>query len=170
MSSFVDTNSLKTIASSFILSRLDYCNALFININDYQIDRLQKLQNFAAKSILKKSFRDHATPCLKSLHWLPIKFRIKYKIAVLAYKCLNNLAPEYLSSLVQLYSPSRTLRSSNSLLLTHRVCKYKTLGDRSFSVTAPIVWNELPLDLRRWSSLEIFKRDLKTYLFSICYD
>ena len=165
MSSFVDTNSLKTLASSFVLSRLDYCNSLFTNMNKCQIEKLQKLQNFAAKTIMKKSFRDSATPCLMSLHWLPVKFRIKYKIAVLAYKCLNNLAPSYLSSLVELYSPIRTLRSSNSVLLKHKVGKFKTLGDRSFSVSAPIIWNELPLALRQSSSLELFKRNLKTYLF-----
>ena len=62
MSSFVDEDSLKTLASSFILSRLDYCNSLFKKINAEQIQKLQKLQNFAAKIILKKSIRDHISP------------------------------------------------------------------------------------------------------------
>ena len=117
MSSFVDENSLKTLASSFILSRLDYCNALFKNTNKDQLYKLQKLQNFAAKTILKKSIRYHVTPCLIHLHWLPIQYRIDYKIAVIVYKCLNNLSPQYMSSLVNSYSPARNLRSSNAHLI-----------------------------------------------------
>ena len=104
-----------------------------------------------------------------TLHWLPVKYRIDFKIAVLVYKCLNNLAPTYLSNLIELYSPQRTLRSSNSLLLSTNVGKFKTLGDKSFSVSAPTVWNALPLGIRRSPTLDIFKRDLKTHYFSICY-
>ena len=166
MSSFVDQNSLKTLASSFISSRLDYCNSLFMNMNK---DLMQKLQNFAAKIILKKSYRDHVTPCLIELHWLPIKYRIDYKIAILTYKCINNLAPDYLCKLVELYIPQRNLRSSNLYLLVSKVGQFVRLGDRSFSVYAPCVWNSLPLELRRSPSLEIFKRNLKTYLFQLCY-
>ena len=70
MSKFVSESSLKTLASSFILSRLDYCNALFKNMNNYQFDKLQKLQNFAAKVVTGKSLYDHVTPCLIDLHWL----------------------------------------------------------------------------------------------------
>ena len=169
MSTYVDQNSLKTLAVSFILSRLDYCNSLFKNSNKDLINKLQKLQNFTAKVILKKSVRDHVTPCLIQLHWLPIKFRIDFKIAVLVYKCLNNLAPSYLCNLIELYSPIRNLRSSNSLLLVNNVGKFKTLGDRSFSVSAPTVWNALPLVIRRSSTLDIFKSHLKTHYFRICY-
>ena len=74
MSTYVDENSLRTLAASFILSRLDYCNSLFKNVNI--LYKLQKLQNFAAKVILKKSVCDHVTPCLINLHWLPVKYRI----------------------------------------------------------------------------------------------
>ena len=169
MSTYVDENSLKTLAASFILSRFDYCNSLFKNINKDLLNKLQKLQNFAAKVILKKSIRDHVTPCLITLHWLPVQYRIDFKIAVLVYKCLNNLAPSYLSNLIELYSPQRTLRSSNSLLLSTNVGKFKTLGDRAFSVSAPTVWNALPLGIKRSPTLDIFKRDLKTHYFSMYY-
>ena len=168
-SKYLNQSSLKTLASSFINSRLDYCNALYFNISNYQIGKLQKLQNFAAKTILNKSLREHVTPCLITLHWLPVRFRIKYKIAILVYKCLNNLAPEYLSDIIKPYTPSRSLRSSNANLLTPQSTHYKTLGDRSFSVAAPTVWNDLPLSLRQSESLNIFKQNLKTHLFSICF-
>ena len=169
MSAFVNEDSLKTLASSFILSRLDYCNSLFKNINKDLIQKLQKLQNFAAKIIFKKSVRDHVTPCLIHLHWLPISYRIDFKSAVLVYKCLNGLAPPYLSAMIEPYSPPRTLRSSNSLLVTSRVAKFKTLGDRAFSVSAPTVWNILPLYIRNSETVDIFKRNLKTHFFTLCY-
>ena len=169
MSAFVDEGSLKTLASSFILSRLDYCNSLFKNINKEQISKLQKLQNFAAKVILRKSIRDHVTPCLIHLHWLPVQYRIDFKLAVLVFKCLNGLAPVYLSNLIEKYIPPRTLRSSNLNLVTSKVGVYKKLGDRAFSVSAPAVWNALPLELRRTSTLELFKRNLKTHFFSLCF-
>lgn len=72
MSSFVDQSSLKTLASSFVLSRLDYCNSLFQILPKFQIDKLQKLQNHAARVVLGKSIREHITPFLMELHWLPV--------------------------------------------------------------------------------------------------
>ena len=137
MSKFVSESSLKTLASSFILSRLDYCNALFKNMNNYQFDKLQKLQNFAAKVVTGKSLYDHVTPCLIDLHWLPVRFRVDFKIAVLTFKCLNGLAPQYLSSLIESYVPSRSLRSGSQNLLKTKVTKFKTLGDKCFAFTAP---------------------------------
>ena len=169
MSEFVNESSLKTLASSFILSRLDYCNALFKGINNNQLYKLQKLQNFAAKVILKKSIYEHVTPCLIHLHWLPIKYRIDFKIAVLAFKCLNGLAPKYLSDLVEPYTPTRNLRSASGNYITTKTAKFKSLGDRSFEVTAPSVWNSLPLEIRQSNSLEMFKRLLKTHYFNISF-
>ena len=165
MSKFVNESSLKTLATSFVLSRLDYCNALFKNMNNYQFDKLQKLQNFAAKVVLGKSLYDHVTPCLIELHWLPVKFRVDYKIAVLTFKCLNGLAPPYLSCLIELYIPSRSLRSASQNLLKTKVTKFKSLGDKCFSFTAPCVWNQLPFELRAEKSFEIFKKKLKTHYF-----
>ena len=166
VSKLVSENCLKTLAVSFILSKLDYCNALFKNIQGYQIEKLQKLQNFAAKVVLGKSRFDHVTPCLIDLHWLPIGYRIDFKIAVTVFKCLNNLAPPYLSELIEIYTPSRSLRSSSLNLLTSKKTHYKTIGDKSFEYTAPLVWNKLPLYLRNEKSIDIFKNKLKTFYFN----
>ena len=169
MSKFVSESSLKTLATSFVLSRLDYCNALFKNMNNYQFDKLQRLQNFAAKVVLGKSLYDHVTPCLIELHWLPVKFRVDYKIAVLTFKCLNGLAPQYLSDLIHVYVPSRSLRSASQNLLETKLTKFKTLGDRSFSFTAPCIWNSLPFELRSEKSIDTFKKKLKTHYFKEAY-
>ena len=114
---------------------------------------------------MNKSLYDHVTPCLIDLHWLPVKFRVDFKIAVLTFKCLNGLAPKYLSELIELYVPQRQLRSSSLNLLKSKVTKFKTLGDRSFSFSAPQVWNTLPPSLRNETSLDVFKKNLKTHYF-----
>ena len=113
ISKFVSESCLKTLAASFILSRIDYCNALYKNLNKYQIDKIEKLQNFAAKVVLSKSIYERVTPCLLELHWLPVSFRIDYIKAVLTFKCLNGLAPKYLSNLIEEHKPMRNLRSSS---------------------------------------------------------
>ena len=165
ISKFVSESCLKTLAASFILSRLDYCNALYINLPQYQIKKLQKLQNFAAKVVLNKSIFEHVTPCLIELHWLPVAFRIKYKIAVLSFKCVNGLAPKYLADLIIEYQPTRNLRSSSQRLLKCKNVNYVKLGERCFAFAAPKVWNSLPLFLRNELSIEFFKKKLKTYYF-----
>ena len=142
----------------------------FINLPKKDIYQLQKLQNYAARTILKRPTREHATPLLKELHWLPIHARIDYKVAILVFKCLNGLAPNYLSSMISFYSPSRTLRSSNAFLLTPSTLNYKRLGDRAFSVYAPRLWNKLPINLRTLKNLNTFKTKLKTYLFKNNFD
>ncbi len=109
---------------------------------------------------------DHITPILLSLHWLPIKYRISYKILLLAYKALNGLAPAYLTSLLSRYNPSRSLRSQNSgLLVVPRIAK-STKGGRAFSYLAPKLWNSLPDNVRGSDTLSLFKSRLKTHLFS----
>ena len=169
ISKFVSNSCLKTLAASFILSRLDYCNALYKNLNKYQIDQLQKLQNFAAKVVMSKSLYDHVTPCLIELHWLPVSFRIDFKIAVLSFKCLHDLAPTYLSDLIEEYHPSRNLRSSTQKLLKKKVVKFEKLGKKSFAYSAPQVWNSLPFYLRNETSLEVFKKNLTTFYFKMAY-
>ena len=88
------------------------------------------------------------SPILQQLHWLPVKFRIDFKILMLTYKALNNQAPDYISELLTLYKPSRALRSSCQMLLVVPKTKTKLYGDRSFAASAPILWNALPVDIK----------------------
>ena len=169
LSYFLDLTALKKIASSFILSRIDYCNSLYSNLPSSKIQRIQHLQNYAARILLKKSRYERATPLLFELHWLPVKLRIDYKIATLIFKCLHNLAPIYLQNIIEPYQPSRNLRSSSHNLLVQKRYHYKTVGERSFSFYGPQLWNSLPSHLRSIENFTTFKRELKTYFFEMYY-
>ena len=132
------------------------------------LSNLQVAQNNAARLVLKKRKRDHASPLLRKLHWLPIDKRIQYKMATLCFRCLNGSAPTYLSDLLELYVPSRQLRSSSDKTkLKVYTPKFKTFGERSFVYLAPKVWNSLPRNLRESQNVSVFKKNLKTHLFSL---
>ncbi|KAL0154148.1 hypothetical protein M9458_050607 [Cirrhinus mrigala] len=154
------------LVHAFMTSRLDYCNALLGGCSASSINKLQIVQNAAARVLTRSRKYDHITPILKSLHWLPIGFCISYKILLLIYKALNGLAPAYLTSLLPRYNPSRSLRSQNSgLLVVPRIAK-STKGGRAFSHLAPKLWNSLPDNVRGSDTLSLFKSRLKTHLFS----
>ena len=164
---FLDVNSTKALVQALVISRLDYCNSLYANLPQRLINKLQKAQNSAARLIYKKKRRCRITPVLKTLHWLPITFRVKYKILMLTYKALNNLAPQYMKSLVVPFQPKRLLRSNQNNYLTLENCMYKKRkhGGRSFQTVAPLLWNLLPLNIRKAETLQKFKSMLKTHLF-----
>ena len=147
------------------IQRLDFCNALYSGISKGAIHRLQLVQNAAARLITGTRRSEHITPALAALHWLPVIYRIDFKILLLTFKALNGLAPQYLSELVQPYVPVRQLRSSNLALLEVPNSNMVTKGDRAFAVRAPTLWNCLPVELRLSGSIAIFKSNLKTYFY-----
>ena len=158
----------EVLVHAFITSRLDYCNGLLYGLPDCLLNKLQRVQNACARLIFREQKFCHVTPLIYELHWLPIKYRIEFKILLITFKILNLLAPTYLSSLISLRLPSKyNLRnSSDNLLLSYPRFKSKaTLGDRSFTCAAPKLWNALPFDIRSASTVNIFKAKLKTHLF-----
>ena len=111
----------------------------------------------------------HLSHFLNLLHWLPLKQRIIFKLLLFVYKILNNQAPKYLDTCLNLYTPTRSLRSSSDpLRLTYS--DTRTLAsDRTFTVSASKYWNDLPLTVRQSLSVSAFRKALKTHLFSSLY-
>ena len=101
------------LVCSFVLSRLDYCTSLLIDINCYQMYGLQKVQNHAADVVFRKDRYEHVRPLLKALHWLPVKERIIFKIAAFVFRFFDGTLPLYLSPCLSECTPSRTLRSTS---------------------------------------------------------
>ncbi|XP_075329020.1 uncharacterized protein LOC142388045 [Odontesthes bonariensis] len=154
---------------AFVTSRLDYCNSLLLSCPTYSLKSLQLIQNAAARVLMRTNRRDHISPALASLHWLPVKFRIEFKILLLTYKALNDRAPSYLKDLIVRYFPNRALRSQTAgLLEVPRVSKSR-MGGRAFSYQAPLLWNKLPVNVREADTLSTFKTRLKTFLFDKAY-
>ena len=165
--SYLTEEQLKSVTHAYVMSRLDYNNALLVGSPDTLINKLQIIQNAAARLITGTKKCTSITPILFSLHWLPVRQRIAFKVMLMTFKSLNNLGPEYLQELLILYHPTRTLRSSSSpLLLDVPRTRLKTFGDRSFSVFVPNVWNKLPENIRICQTTSSFKTALKTFLFS----
>ena len=162
---YLTTEATLTIVHAFITSKLDLYNSILYGCPASLLDKLQKVQNAAARLILGGNKFDHATPLLNKLNWLPIPRRIEYKIILLTFKSLHGLAPGYLSDLLKIYNPPRQLRSKNKMLLEVPKTVLKTYGDKAFAYAAPTLWNSLPEELRTTSSIELFKRHLKTHLF-----
>ncbi|XP_076844395.1 uncharacterized protein LOC143489331 [Brachyhypopomus gauderio] len=151
------------LVHSFVSSRLDYCNALLSGCSNRNLNKLQIVQNAAARVLTRTRKFQHISPVLSALHWLPVKFRIDFKILLLTYKALHGLAPEYLQELISYYEPPRPLRSQGAgLLLVPKINKV-TVGGRAFSCKAPQLWNNLPKCVRDSDTVTIFKSRLKTH-------
>ena len=167
---YLSTDAAKSLVHSFVSSKLDYCNSLLYGLPKYQLDKLQRVLNCAARVVAKIGRRDHITSTLISLHWLPISKRIEYKILLLTFKALHGLAPEYIACLLHVYAPSRNLRSVNSSTLVVPSARLKYYGDRAFVHCAPLLWNQMPFKMRAETDINSFKRLLKTYLFKRAYE
>ena len=163
---FLTVQSTKTPVHAFISSHLDYCNALLFGLPKYQLDRLQKVQNAVARVIFQIPKFDHITLALIDLHWLPVTFRAQFKWLLFVYKSLHNQSPPCIKDLLSLKPATNyALRSSAQSLLFVPKANCSSLGDKVFAHAAPVFWNSLPLTIRTSSSLAIFKKQLKTFLF-----
>ena len=98
-------HATELLVHALVISRLDYGNSLLYGLPDLLLDKLQRAQNAAARVVVKASRYDRVTPILETLHWLPVRYRIQYKIILTTYKASHLLAPSYLSDLLEFYQP-----------------------------------------------------------------
>ena len=165
---FLDRPTTERLIHAFISSRLDYCNSLLYGLPETEISKLQRVQNSAARLLVGAGKYDSVNGILRTLHWLPVRKRILFKILLLVYKSLNGLAPTYITKLISRYIPTRTLRSGSLCLLNiPQVTTSHRYGDRSFTIAGPREWNKLPIHVKTAPSVGSFKTRLKTYLFNI---
>ena len=122
-----------TLVNSTVIPKIDYCNALLAECPKYLIKKLQRLQNAAARLVKRVKKRQHITPTLKQLHWLPVVYRIKFKVALVTYKSLNGFAPPYVTNLLSRLCSTRRDR----LKLT--VPQFNNL-EQSSSQRRPLCW------------------------------
>jgi len=162
----LDNDATAKLVHAFVTSVLDSCNSLVYGLPDSYINRLQRVQNIAARLITRVPRCNHITDTLRTLHWLPVRQRTMYKILLLAYKTKHHLAPKYLTDLISPYKPKRNLRSANQSLLATTFCPSTIFyGDRTFAYAATDLWNQLPLRVRQAETISSFKSLLKTTLF-----
>jgi len=136
---YITLDACKTLAHALITPRLDYANALLYGLPSTLMTRLQKVQNYSARLVTRTHKREHITPVLNSLYWLPVIYRSQYKILVYTFKTLQGTAPQYSVP----YQPTRSLRSE----------------------AAATLWNNLPVTIRKCKNLDTFKKKIKTNLF-----
>ena len=167
----LDLDSAKLLANALVSSRFDYfdyCNSLLYGIADIDLTRLQRVQKQLASLVTKSPPFTRSIPLLRSLHWLPVRFRILFKISLLTYKTLREKQPVYLHSMLAASIPSHSLRSNNDNSLPVPRVKTNT-GARAFHSCALSLWNNLPLSVRSASSFAIFEKYLKTHLFDLAF-
>ena len=164
---FLTTQATETLVLSLVISHLDYGNSLLIGCPQTTLDIYQKIQNMCAKLVLQRKKYESATEALITLHWLPIRARIDYKLLCIVHNCKYGKAPQYLKDLLINKTVVRSLRSSKyadtDFIVPFNQCK--TFGDRSFSYYAPKLWNSLPVFIKQITQIDAFKKAVKTFLF-----
>ena len=98
--SFIPKSTAITFANAFIYFRIDYCNSLLYGLPKYSFHHLQKVQNSVARIVTRTSSSSHITPLLRSLHWLPVKYRINFKLCSITHRALSLGKSHYLNSLL----------------------------------------------------------------------
>ena len=167
---FLTLESCRLIINGLITSKVDYCNSLLAGTSNYQLRKLQALQDMACRIICALWKCDHISSQIQDLHWLKDKEQITFKIAVFMFLYIRNQAPVYLKSLLPCIKTShRTLRPSTSNQIDRAYCKNSQAKAGAFQYIGPIVWNNLPVTIRTGKNLDMFKNKCKTYLFDILH-
>ena len=159
---------MRSLVTSLILTRLDYCNSVLFGLPAVVVTRLQSVQNAAARMVFNLRRTAHVSDALACLHWLRIPERIRFKVAVLVYRSLHGTSPQYLRTFTptSVVAARSSLRSASRHQLVVPRCRLSTYGARAFPVAGAAVWNDLPADVTSAPNLNLFRSRLKTFLFT----
>ena len=169
---YLNQNTLKNLISSHVMSRLDYCNSIYYGLPNYLLKKLQNVQNRAARLVKGTRLIDRITPVLIDLHWLPMKARIEYKICLLVFKALLYQRPVYLKEYLHPFEldTSIIVRHASEPHRLQEPRERSKIAERAFRNCAPRLYNKLPSELKSITDVTLFKKKLKTFIFSECYD
>ena len=159
--------NLDTLIVALVIGRLGYCNSPLYGLPASYVIKLQRVQNAAARFISNTTRFDHISPVMKDLHWLPVKYRIMFKLVVYTFNALHGIAPTYIHQLTRLKPQSNYYLRSNTIDLPNKT--KKTTGKRAFFAAAPTLRNALPDELRALGSLKTFMARLKTHYFKLAF-
>ena len=165
MKPFLTKSQIIQLVCTLILQPLDYCNALYYGCSSHIMHQLQYIQNRACAIVMGLKKRDPKKEHMKNLHWLRVPERIEFKILLTVFKCINGIAPAYLSDLICYNSVSGSRAPS-----LHVTIPQSMIGARAFVCYSGRLWNELPVEIKCETDILKFKSLLKTYLFKKSYN
>ena len=163
--SILSNDACAQLIHSLVTVRLDYCNSILYGLSDNSLYRLQKIQNTAARMLASLPRFSHISVTLFDWHWLPIRYRITFKMCSITYQPYQRTAPSYLCDLIVPYVNTRSLGSNETCLIKPCKPRLRYYGERCFKYAGPQEWNKLPIHIRKSSSLSILKTQLKTIYF-----
>ena len=140
---------------------------VFLNIKGINSNSFQRIQNTTARLVMGLKRSDHVTPILENLHWLPFEKKIEFKILLITYKTIHGQSADYLKPLIEMYQPSRTLRSASRTLVCPQKAKTENFGCSAFSFVAPKLWNSLPGDIKNVKIVICFKNKLNLFFILV---
>ena len=156
-----DKKTLKLVINALVFSRLFYCSSVWSNTAKTNVNKLQLVQNFAARIVVNKRKYDHVTPILKSLNWLPVKDQLYFRDAVLAFKCMSGLAPGYLSD--KLITRSNVSNQKNQKFTDDiNIPLFRsTTGKKTFHYRIVNIWNTLDNNIKLTIDVNTFRNKVR---------
>ena len=158
------------LVTNLILSNLDYCNALLIRATNKDIKPLQRVMNKAIRFTYDVRKREHVSPFLAKAHFLPIWYRVRFKICLIAFKIINGMSPDYLSDGLRMFQPTTKINLRNAHGRDKFMFELPPIHEKNSPLSQLIAcWNSLPYLIRTTDTLGTFKVQLKTYFYRKAY-